>query len=173
MMWLFLFLPELFGRTARRALVLGQVFLVSREILTEALYDLGVIAREVLGFPNILLQIKQFPALQFPFSTTHGLRAVEESLVRALRSFVPLHQRQQVLPVDYAVVWHLGAGDSGAGGEEVHAGSHFGALLAGRNATRPPHHGGDTHAALKAGELIAFERMGESSDPAVHVALHP
>ena len=52
---LVLFLAGLFGRAARRTLVLGQVLLVGGQITPEALDDLGVGSGEVLGFPNVLL----------------------------------------------------------------------------------------------------------------------
>lgn len=170
---LVLFLAGLLGRTAGRALVLGQVFLVSRQIPTEALDDLGVGRREVLGFPNVLLQVVEFVPLQFPFSASHCLGTVEECLVRALGALAPFQQRQEILAIDHTVSGKLCSGKSGASGKKVHAGGHFGALLAGGNPSWPPHHGGHPHPALEAGKFVTFERMSKATDATVHVALHP
>ena len=54
---LVLFFPWLLLGTAGRALVLGQVLLVGSQVTAETLDHLGVFRREVLGFPDILLQI--------------------------------------------------------------------------------------------------------------------
>ena len=93
--------------------------------------------------------------------------------MRALGPFAAFEQGEQVLAVDHTIVGHLGSSDGSAGRQKIHAGPHFRALLAGRDAAGPPHHGGHAHPALKAGELIAFERIGESPDASVHITLYP
>jgi hypothetical protein len=54
---LVLFFPWLLLGTTGRPLVLGQVLLVGSQVTAETLDHLGVGRCEVLGFPNVLLQI--------------------------------------------------------------------------------------------------------------------
>ena len=55
---LFLFLTGLLGGATCGALVLGQIFLVNSQKPAESFYDFRVIASQVLGFADVLIQIE-------------------------------------------------------------------------------------------------------------------